>query len=90
MMRGSLKGVRARVERLARQVVRDGCKACREDEARLWVTFDTGFEADKPTEEPPVQTCAVCGRTYTQTHLAVSWVKPESASTPASKPSSGA
>ena len=43
-----------------------------------------------PTEEPPVQTCAACGRTYTQTHLAVSWVKPEPASTPASKPSSGA
>ena len=73
-MRSSLKGVRARVERLASQVVRDGFKACREDEAQPWVTFDTGFEADEPVvEEPPVQTCAVCGRTYAQTHLAFSW-----------------
>ena len=90
-MRGSLKGVRARVDRLASQVVRDGCKACREDEAQPWVTFDTGFEPDEPVvEEPPVQTCAVCGRTYAQTHLAFSWKRSESASTPASKPSSGA
>ena len=74
-MRGSLKGVRARVERLASQVARDGCKACREDEARPWITWEDELDADEPVEEPPVQTCAVCDRTYAQTHLSFSWKK---------------
>ena len=44
-MRGSLRGVRSRVERIAGQVVWDGCYVCREDEARTrfsWVDWRTG------------------------------------------------
>ena len=89
-MRGSLKGVRARVERLASQVARDGCKTCRVDEARPWITWEDELDADKPAEEPPVQTCAVCGRTYALQCFVLRWKKPEPASTPASKPSSSA
>ncbi|MEE8129462.1 MAG: hypothetical protein V3T48_04195 [Vicinamibacterales bacterium] len=35
-------------------------------EARPWVTWDTGLETDEPAEEPPVQTCAACGRGRTR------------------------
>ena len=47
-MRGSLKGVRARVERLASQVARDGCKTCRVDEARPWITWEDELTPTSP------------------------------------------
>ena len=85
MMRGSLKGVRARVERLARQVARDGCKACREDEARMrfcWhdVLADPPVSvADVLATQPPSKTCSACGRTYALRHTVIGWEQLEPA-----------
>ena len=79
MMRGSLKGVRARVERLASQVVLDGCKACRGDEAKpRYHWHDTLSDSprsvdDELAELPQVQTCAACGRTYALQYTVVRW-----------------
>ncbi len=76
-MRGSLKGVRARVERLASQVVRDGCKACRGDEAKIRYHWrDAGSLRsvnDELADRPQVETCAVCGRTYPLKYMIVGW-----------------
>ncbi len=68
-MRGSLKGVRARVERLASQVVRDGCKACRGDEAKPRFHW----QDDELAELPQEKTCAACGRTYALQYTVFRW-----------------
>ena len=68
-MRGSLKGVRSRVERLAAQVVRDGCYVCREDEAQTRL-----FWVNERDEEPELKaTCTACGRTYEREYTRLSW-----------------
>ncbi len=75
-MRGSLKGVRARVERLARQVVRDGCEACRGDEAKIryhWQDAPRSVD-DKLDALPPMKTCAACGRTYAVQYTVIGWL----------------
>ena len=69
-MRGSLRGVRSRVERIAGQVVRDGCRVCREDEAQgrfPWVN-------DRDEEPQLKKTCAACGRTYELQSTWLSWM----------------
>ena len=72
-MRGSLQGVRARVTRLASQI-RNGCRACREDEAKIkydWQDERTRHVPRAP--KPQVETCAVCGRTYPLKYMVVGW-----------------
>ena len=78
-MRGSLKGVRARVDRLAGQMVRDGCPVCREDEARTRFCWHDVL-ADPPVsvtevlaKEPQLKTCTACGRTYELTYTVIGW-----------------
>ncbi len=74
-MRGSLRGVRSRVERLANQVVRDGCSVCREDEARTrlsWVDWRTGTRDD---ELQLKKTCTGCGRTYELQYTLLTWIR---------------
>ena len=72
-MRGTLAGVRRRVERLAGQV-RNGCTACRQDEATVrydWQDERTRHVPRAP--KPQVETCAVCGRTYPLQYMVVGW-----------------
>ena len=84
-MRGSLRGVRSRVERIAAQVVRDGCYVCQEDEAQvrfLWrdvlakppVSFD-----DVLANAATTKTCRDCGRTYVLRYTVLSWQESERA-----------
>jgi hypothetical protein len=69
-MRGTLKGVQVRVDRLAGRVGGgagcSGCPVCQEDEAR--VQYFHRFAGDPPfdrdAELAPPQTCRACGRTY--------------------------
>lgn len=79
-MRGTLRGVRARVDRLTSQWGSGaGCPVCREDEARMryrWVrdvqAGGVGYQQD---EDPSTQsvTCAQCGRTYALSYLTIGW-----------------
>ena len=78
-MRGSLRGIRSRVERLAGQVVRDGCSVCREDEAADRLCWRDTL-ADPPVtvtellaKEPQSKTCTACGRTYALTYTVIGW-----------------
>ncbi len=72
-MRGSLQGVRARVTRLASQI-RNGCRACREDEAKIRYDWQDKWTRHVPrAPKPQVETCAVCGRTYPLTYTVYSW-----------------
>ncbi len=70
-MRGSLRGVRSRVERIAGQVVRDGCPACREDEAQVRL-----FWVNDRDERPQLkETCTACGRTYELQYTLLTWIR---------------
>ena len=77
-MRGSLRGIRSRVERLARHM-RDGCTACRGDEAKIryhWRDTRSGSLRsvnDELADRPQVETCAACGRTYPLRYVIVGW-----------------
>ena len=78
-MRGSLRDVRRRVERLAGRVG-NGCGACQEDEAKIRYHWrDTRPEPtqsldDELADLPHVTTCDVCGRTYPLQYQVVSWM----------------
>ena len=80
-MRGSLSGVRARVERLASrlQSTGGGCAACREDEERIrfrWHDDLAEFPrtvADVLAELPHSNTCDSCGRTYALRYTVLGW-----------------
>ena len=67
-MLGSLNRIRARVERLAREA-RDGCEACRGDEAKPRFHW----QDDELAELPQVKTCAACGRTYALQYTVFRW-----------------
>ena len=78
-MRGSLRDVRRRVERLAGRAG-NGCTACREDEAKIRYHWrDTLSEprrslVDEIADLPQVTTCNVCGRTYALKYTTYSWM----------------
>ena len=83
-MRRSVEGARARVKRLASQVVWDGCPVCWENEARVRLCWHDVL-ADPPVsvtdvlaKEPQSQTCAACGRTYALIHTVIGWEQPDS------------
>ena len=80
-MGGSLRGIRSRVERLAGQVVRDGCSVCREDEAAVQLCWRDTL-ADPPVsvtellaKEPQSKTCTACGRTYELQYTVLTWIR---------------
>ena len=69
-MRRPLSRLRARVDRLAGEVVREGCSACRKAEATPRYTI----EIERPETVdfgPESETCLVCGRTYPLTHVLI-------------------
>ena len=76
-MRGLLKWVWFRVERL----VRNGCAACRGDAVRIkWIWRDSragslGRVADKLAQRPREETCATCGLTYPLKYRVVGWIQ---------------
>ncbi len=74
-MRGSLNRIRARVERLARQA-RDGCTACRGDEAKIRYHWqDSPRSVDDTLDAlPQMKTCAACGRTYRLHYTVIGWL----------------
>ena len=72
-MRGTLAGVRRRVDRLA-GLVMNGCTVCRKDEMTVrydWQDKRTRHVPRAP--KPQVETCAVCGRTYPLKYMVVGW-----------------
>ena len=69
----SLARVRAKVERLASNVVRDGCPVCREDEARTEYHWDSGGGLDDAPTEPRTKTCVRCGRAYQLSCVVFAW-----------------
>ena len=73
-MRGSLSRVRARVDRLASQLLRDGCPVCLGDEARVQVWHHMRDDPPSGTGDglaTASQTCTACGRTYALRHLVI-------------------
>ncbi len=75
-MRGTLRGVRARVDRLAGQLGSGaGCSVCWEDEARVRLWHRMGGDPPFGPGEGPAtassQTCPACGRTYALRHLVI-------------------
>ena len=69
-MRGSLSSVKARVDRLARQLVRTGCAVCREDEAAVRLRW---IDEEGANDPPESATCKACGRTYQLHHTVLAW-----------------
>ena len=69
----SLARVRARVEKLAGQVVREGCPTCRKDEARTEYHWDSGDGLDDAPTEPRRKTCERCGRAYELSCVVIAW-----------------
>ena len=78
-MRGSLRDVRRRVERLAGRVG-NGCTACQKDEATPRLRWLDTLSAsprsldDELADLPQVTTCDVCGRTYPLQYQVISWM----------------
>ena len=72
-MRGSLQGVRFRVERLARHV-QNGCTACRGDEAKLRIRWRDSPNSDTLADRPQTETCAVCGRIHPLHYKVIGWI----------------
>ena len=70
-MRGSLSRVRARVERLAQQLVRTGCAVCQEDEAAVRIRWKDDGEVSELA--PNSATCQECGRTYPLDYTVLRW-----------------
>jgi len=79
-MRGTLRGVRGRVDRLVGQFGSGaGCPVCQEDEAQVRFLHRMG---DDPPFGPsdglaPPQTCSDCGRSYACRHLVIRHELPE-------------
>ena len=69
-MRGPLSRIKARVDRLAGEVVREGCPACRKAETtpRYMVEIEHPEAVDFG---PKSETRSVCGRTYPLTHVLI-------------------
>ena len=79
-MRESLKNVRARVDRLASQLLLDGCPVCREDEARIRIWNDIEDDPSLDAADrlaAASQTCTACRRTYARRHLVIIHEQPE-------------
>ena len=73
-MRGTLRGVRARVDRLAGQLGSGaGCPVCHDDEARVrfWHRMGDDPPFGQGDRLAPSQTCIACSRSYARRHLVI-------------------
>ena len=72
-MRGSLSGVRARVDRLASRLrlsAQPGCSECRGEEQTTRIVCVYG---DEPPDIPADSRCETCGRVIAHRYVTVRW-----------------